>query len=576
MKRTKLFTLALMALMLGACTNESVTNDSDSSILPGEKGYISMSINLPTSMKGVKSVEFDDGTKDEYKVKNIKLLLFGGASEAEATCQSIYTLQNTDFSMDASEQITSTATIVEEITRPTGDHLYALIILNDNGLVSDIMIGKELSYFTTTVTNLEVAELNGNGFFMSNAPLFSTRGGDEDPSAGQATTLAEVDANKIYSTKSEALLYPAAKIYVERALSKVSVGSSANGQTDNPKIASYTINGWTLDNTNKKTFLVRNVNPETSSWWGYANDNNWYRFVDDEPLKAGVSYYRTHFGIDPNYEKDCTDEDLNRIKGTIPASELTLVNSCMYCLENTFDVPRMKEKNTTRVIIAATLNVNGSDESNKDFYILNDNTNTIYVKTGVIDEIKRLWMNHFNEIKSDYIKEGTFSESHIEVELSNDGDGEDKDGGFVSVNALTIKDPGNITYVGNQNLAAIQKEADRYISDINNMLKIAYYKGGVAYYYVLIKHFGDEETPWNGLEISGSESYPDTDKERKWLGRYGVLRNTWYKINVTGLRNIGSPEVPEVTEKWDDPLTRYIAVEINILPWAVRTQNVEL
>lgn len=76
-------------------------------------------------------------------------------------------------------------------------------------------------------------------------------------------------------------------------------------------------------------------------------------------------------------------------------------------------------------------------------------------------------------------------------------------------------------------------------------------------------------TPWDGTVGYGSN-------ENNWLGRYGVLRNTWYDMTVTGLKNIGSPEVPDVTTDYDDPGDQYISVEINILPWAVRSQNVEL
>ena len=93
MKKVKLFSFALAALMLGACTSEDVIdNGGKDSVLPGEKGYISLSINLPTTA-GTRALDgYSDGTPNEYDVKNAKLLIFAGDNEANATCQGVYDL----------------------------------------------------------------------------------------------------------------------------------------------------------------------------------------------------------------------------------------------------------------------------------------------------------------------------------------------------------------------------------------------------------------------------------------------------------------------------------------------------
>lgn len=51
---------------------------------------------------------------------------------------------------------------------------------------------------------------------------------------------------------------------------------------------------------------------------------------------------------------------------------------------------------------------------------------------------------------------------------------------------------------------------------------------------------------------------------------------SWYQVNVKSVKNIGSPEVPTVTDRFDDPIDSYMSVEINVLSWAVRTQDVDL
>lgn len=106
------------------------------------------------------------------------------------------------------------------------------------------------------------------------------------------------------------------------------------------------------------------------------------------------------------------------------------------------------------------------------------------------------------------------------------------------------------------------------LAAVNAGKKVSCYANGVAYYPVMIRHFDDNQTPWRNVEYGGNEN--------NFLGRYGVLRNNWYEINVTGIRDIGYADVPEVYGTPDDPMESYISVEINVLSWAKRSQNVGL
>lgn len=101
------------------------------------------------------------------------------------------------------------------------------------------------------------------------------------------------------------------------------------------------------------------------------------------------------------------------------------------------------------------------------------------------------------------------------------------------------------------------------------------YKNGESYYFVRIKHFGDDMTPWNTDETPKPSNlvYPTDNQAGNYLGRYGVLRNNWYDIAVEGVKGLGSATVPAVTPTTDDELKSYIAVKINVLSWAKRTQG---
>ena len=96
MKNLKIFSIALAALMLGACSNDEVVQDGGSDPVWNSdgKGYVSFSIQLPTqpnTRAWDDSKHFDDGTPSEYKVENATLILFAG-NEGSEVVNSAYEL----------------------------------------------------------------------------------------------------------------------------------------------------------------------------------------------------------------------------------------------------------------------------------------------------------------------------------------------------------------------------------------------------------------------------------------------------------------------------------------------------
>lgn len=599
MKKTKFFALAFAALALGACSSDDLVEQKNPTVTGGEKGYVSVAVNLPTQPTGRAAESFDDGLPAEYKVNDATLLLFVGTNEANATFASAYDLDETGFATSGTttDQITSNATLVQEITRPqttAGDKIYALVVLNNNGHinVSDLsasldgtsLSGKTFKNFSEMVMTLNngAAGFTGNGFFMSNAPLYSVAGGSAEPANGSVSTLAEINPAAIYTTEAEASSHPAANIYVERAVAKVTVNATdASSVTDgNPNLASYTVAGWTFNVANTKTYAVRNV-ANGGNWWTLKNENttgvNQYRFVGNLPVATGL--YRTYFGEDPNYSTYTSADFIVNSKEDLDNADLFGFGNANpgYCLENTFNVANQINNRTTQVVVKAKLTLkDGTAESDGSFYTLNGNTSTIYKKSGVVAEVQRRIMNWFDANSSTYIKSGNIQGTSLDVVLSNATTDE---GGVITVTSVTLDndDVKDVEWQDGQELSTLNAAIATQVAALNsdNGLKISYYKGGYAYYPILIKHFGDDQTPW-ASDNDASESYPGPSADANWLGRYGVLRNNWYDITVTGIKNIGSPSVPDVTEEYDDPENSYIAVSINVLSWAKRTQNAGL
>lgn len=587
MKRFNLIPLALTTLMLGACSSEDGLNlGNGSSVAQGEKGYISFSLNLP-AVKGMANRAndvFDDGDAAEYNVKDATLLLFSGANEGEATFAGAYPLTLTDGTSDG-DNITTTYQITQAVTKPTGNNnkVYAMVVIN--GKAGNVLTGdantswsikgqeltastkyKDLAGATYNLSNTDVANIastaDGGCFLMTNAPLYTKAGGVSNPTGGSVQTLTEINPNNIFTTKEEAKANPAANVYVERAVAKVTVTGNTSGTQAGGNIANYEIKGWTLDVTNQSSYLVRNVND--ADWWSLkANGVNDYRFVGAAAVADGL--YRTYWGIDPNYS---TGGTFTTQAGTTPTS-LKTVGANDYCLENTFNLTQMKDDQTTRVIVAAALDLDGNGTAD-DFYVLdNDKSNTTLTFDGIT-----------NTVKAAYLANGTVvgllkanlngGESIGAEDLDVTFDQKATTGGYVTVTEITIKDANASKFKTGAIPEGLQAaNNDAIIADVNAAHKIAYYKGGVSYYPVMIKHFGDDLTPWNNGEVYGSNN-------ADFLGRYGVLRNNWYSINVTGIKNIGDPEVPKVYGTPDDPSESWISVTINILSWAKRSQSVDL
>jgi len=573
MKKVKLFSFALAALMLGACSSEDgIDNGGQGTVLPGEKGYISLAINLPTTPSTRANDNFDDGLPVEYAVNNATLLIFEGTDEASAKFAGGYDL-GTITPNTVGGNITSTFKVTKEIKKPVNGDLYALVVVNRGDVLTTEdqgatwkLNGTELSALTTlsafnaTAQEIAAEKLydttdDGNGFFMTNAPLYSVPGGTVQPSNGDLSTLTLINAENVYTTAAEAEANPAASVYVERAVAKVTVNGT-NGNLGNNAGMTYTISGWTFDVTNKKTYLVRNMT-DANTWWNYnvAGD---YRFVGSAAV--GPNLYRTYWGVDPNYSSYVA-EDFNIFAGQTP-SALNEIGGNGYCLENTFDVDNQNQNQTTRVIVAATLNAGST------FYIVNNNKGAIYNE----EQAK-------NEIKAEYL-----GNQAVIAALTANLDGADKK---ITGDDLTVtfdKAAGDLTvtmieisadkagdFKGDEIPDALKPgtEANNAIlAAVNAGKKVSCYANGVAYYPVMIRHFDDNQTPWSNVEYGGNEN--------NFLGRYGVLRNNWYEINVTGIRDIGYADVPEVYGTPDDPMESYISVEINVLSWAKRSQDVKL
>ena len=583
MKKSLLFSAVLAGLMLGSCSSSDDLAGGNTPANQDGSSYVAFNIHLPSqsgasSRAGSNNDEFKDGLTSEYDVKNATLLLFGGNNESSATFVKAYALNTAPWTPKGPDgNVTKTsATIIQKVDAPATNY-FALVVLNHNNVFTlgndgaitvgtEKLAGSTLSEFLKKTTATTDKSLTESGFYMANAPLSSKPGGSTPPTGTTINTLVSLDG-KVKSTEAEASA-AAADIYVERGVAKVTmqkstVSSVEGSYTDavHTTAVPFEVTSWALDNTNKSTYLVRSTE-DFSNWLDYATNDpdvaDKYRFIGSKAVGTGL--YRTYFAKDPNFDTaEYNSADFNHA-GDADYSANFGDDNPKYCFENTFDVENQRDNKTTRVLIKAKLN------EGADFYVLNGNQNTIYTNDAVIKVIQNQFLSEYAQwIKDNVATPAKVDESNVKVTISSDAG--DVTISSISIDGLTLKPTSTETGLPTD---VVEKVSARLGS-------IQKYSNGESYYFVRIKHFGDDLTPWvNGKLGVGTEVYPAPNAEANWLGRYGVLRNNWYDITVEGVKGLGSPTVPTVTTDTDDELESYIAVRINVLSWAKRTQGATL
>lgn len=566
------FGLAVIAAMTASCSsnNDLVGGGNGSGENESGVGYASFSINLPTT-RGTRATDptFEKGDDNEYDVFNATLLVFKKgtiAGEGNYTLAETVDLGSMEPWKSSDETgVTTQAKITAKLSNvdKSGDY-FALVLLN-NGSATDqkVTLPSEGDTFSewNVAANAKATNFTDTkkGFYMANAPLYNTT--DKN-----VTTLVAIDKNKIFPTEAQASSGDAAAdIYVERGLAKVTLTAATKEEKPVATSSSYagdkvTISKWALDVTNLKTFPIHNVDElgYEDIWKNEpaATGPSTQRFVDNNP-KTLVK--RVYWGKDPNYDNTAllnTDE----AGKTARAAEFKYVTANtdvtadptkpLYCLENTFNLENMKQGQTTRVIFKASYTPNGFTAADgKTFY---------KVGTSVALWKQKDLEAHIKAAVTKVITDATEGNTTIKLDAEND---------ITAAGNHEIK-ASNISVTGHTVTDAEVKAVNEKVG-LTEKAGISTYANGESYYIARIKHFGDDLTPWNS-----GETYNDN---LKYLGRYGMLRNNWYVLDVQSVSGPGYPDVPEVKPNTpDDEDDKYIKVSVKILDWAKRSQSVVL
>lgn len=216
---------------------------------------------------------------------------------------------------------------------------------------------------------------------------------------------------------------------------------------------------------------------------------------------------------------------------TIPAVA-QIAGASRYCLENTMDAEAQKLGFTTKVVVKAQYTPKGID-ANSSYFSWKGN---YYTLEGL--------QKAYKETTGGGLK------TDLPIFL--------KKAGIVEEGVLDI------------DKAIEELTTDKFnekIGIIGRFCAVRYYHSSVCYYDVLIRHDQAITT-------------------KMALGRYGVVRNNWYHLELQSVSGPGTPWIPDPSDPDptnptppdtdDDEADAYLSVQITINPWTFWTQGVDL
>lgn len=573
MKIKHLFGLAIIAAMTASCSSNEDLGTAGPGTGTNEAGvgYAIFTINLP-SVSGTRAAdaggaEMNEGTEEEYAVKSATALIFQKYGSDEGSYKFVESVDlptaAADWTDDTTVGITTTKKLVAKLTNvDTKNQYYVLVLLNNNKKTGGVKValptvGQSYNEWNSKILTPSVDDLAAdNDFYMANAPLKGT---------ASPTTLVTIDKENIYSSKEKAEAgTSAATVYVERGVAKMSVNDPKtktviDKATNTSTQSTVEFNNWALDITNKKTYAVHNID-------GLSTD---FPDIWTTPRFIGTNS-RVYWGKDPNYNLDNLntgkeaerEAEFNFIKATSGINK-TFTESA-YCLENTFNLANMYQGQTTRVIFKATYtpkDAAGNPLADKDgtFYTIGNMTTIL--KAEALETA-------VNTAATSVLPGCTVDYTNLKQEGSH------------VITLADIKDSTGTTLVADKVYSG--KTGTKIVKEINDklglidgaghaeaMVGINTYAQGVTYYIARVKHFGSL-TPWSSGESYGTDN-------GKYLGRYGMLRNNWYELEVGNVYGPGYPGVPPVDPNQpDDENEKYLSVSVKILSWAKRSDIVDL
>ena len=565
----KLFPLACAALMMSACSSDDPSNGVSTGV--NDPQYLAVNIVNVGATPTRASEEYVNGTEDENKITKVRFYFFNGdgspyiiknpgvggvsGGDPKNWLEASPTDDTTTPGSSNVEKITQTVLVINGEQNVAPSAIVAVVnpetvdaaTLKNGGTM-------RLSELRNTAVGQNFYKKDASGkvsdFVMSNSVYVNT-GEDVCASlvAGHVATSAE-DATK-----------KPVELYVERVVAKV----TANVDETAFKLGDGT--DWDATKYGTKTAVGKIGDNEVYAvidGWGLASENG----KAEIEKKVDKTWSDGNLGFSPwttsDYHRCFWEQSVAfdaGIGGNQPVnhkySDLKAkMNEVLYTLPNTpvNKVTDLQNNDLTKLAVAATLKYKDAAGNWHDADICRYNG----VQFLGVDNLKK-------QVALTFSQYYTSTDAHTYTQLSaSDIDFKDPDGTMQQyrVTPTLANDPAGVTkkyYTktttgGTPTFTEVQKSA---VLAAIEAAKAEIRKGGKAYYYVPIKHLGN----------TGE------------LAEYGIVRNHFYKITLSGIKGFGTPVynpdqvVKPVVPTYDDT---YLAARVQVLQWRIVNQNASL
>ena len=567
MKIFKLFPLACAALMMSACSSDDPSNGGSTGV--NDPQYLAVNIVNVGATPSRASEEYANGTTAESEIKKVRFYFFNGdgspyiiknpgggvsGGDPKNWLEASPTDDTTTPGSSNVEKITQTVLVINGEQNAAPSAIVAVVnpetvdaaTLKNGGTM-------RLSELRNTAVGQNFYKKDASGkvsdFVMSNSVYVNT-GEDVCASlvAGHVATSAE-DATK-----------KPVELYVERVVAKV----TANVDETAFKLGAGT--DWDATKYGTKTAVGKIGDNEVYAvidGWGLASENG----KAEIEKKVDKTWSDGNLGFSPwttsDYHRCFWEQSVAfdaGIGGNQPVnhkySDLTAkMNDVLYTLPNTpaNKVTDLQNNDLTKLAVAATLKYKDAAGNWHDADICRYNG----VQFLGVDNLKK-------QVALTFSQYYTSTDAHTYTQLSaSDIDFKDPDGTMQQyrVTPTLAADPAGTkkyytkTTSGTTPTFTVVDKAT--VLAAIEAAKAEIRKGGKAYYYVPIKHLGN----------TGE------------LAEYGIVRNHFYKITLSGIKGFGTPVynpdqvVKPVVPTYEDT---YLAARVQVLQWRVVNQNANL
>ncbi|MFR9650633.1 MAG: Mfa1 family fimbria major subunit [Rikenellaceae bacterium] len=522
--------LAMAATMAFMSCNKDDVSDSGSGEPKGDSGtgYVSISVDSTYSRAGV----YDD--TDENKIHSLALLTFDYnydyigyhnvyLTDGEFLCEVAADSRRFFVVVNPSDDILTAVKEVSAYSQSQFSTLPALAMLASDVSTKNY---KSNSDETRGFTMVNCGEMNSSGILLESLVSVTTSLGE---TADTATPIT---------------------IYVDRMVAKFdyAIDDSFDDYTESMFTGGYnlargSVEAVALTATNKASYLYSMINTNT------LTDDNVYR--TDHNMAVGETlqeegYLRDALTANFNWLKNGGDET------TEAAFDSSSTDIPEFVLENTVTPSYSNSNNLTQAIVKAKYNRMLSDgtlpELGASWFKMytSDGTGTLYLS---FDDVVDLYNGDYTSFTvDDDVKDAM--DLQLQKIMGDDTYKWNKVG-------LSIEDLDAKPY-GGYNAATVENESD-YV--------LIYYQNAINYYDIFIQH--------------------DANQPVGHLGRWGMVRNNSYTMNITGIMQEGLPYIPDPTdpaivdpenqdptnpEPADEP-DAYISVTISVNPWVIWSQD---